>query len=94
MTEQATFDDKNGRVPVKKMLGMWDDRPRFLGMFSTFHGMPPNSLLKSVGFADHFVTCGCGGGKGERHPAFHARCVYVRFGGSLFTLSWPTWLKL
>lgn len=93
MNEPA-YNDTSALPPPKKMLGMWDDRPRFLGMFSTFHGLPPNPLLKSFGFADHFVSCGCGANKGERHPAFHARCVYVNFGGSLFTISWPTWLKL
>jgi hypothetical protein len=89
-----TIDDTAGRPPIKKMLALWDDRPRFLGMFSSFHGIPKNPLLKIVGFADHFVTCGCGGHGGQRHPAFLARCVYVKLGASIHTLSWPTWFPL
>lgn len=94
MTEEM-FNDVSQAIKPKKKIGIWDDRNRILGMFSVYE-IPAPTLAKTprVGFGDHLQTCrGCPGQSGEVHPRMHALFVFVKLGGKLYTVSWPTWAE-
>lgn len=89
---------KTNLTPFKKQrVGLWDARPRFLGMFQVFDvAMAPGTYppIPAVGMLDHLVTCECGTKGVPTHPKFHAACVYAKFGSVIFSVSWPTWFPL
>lgn len=91
----------NEQLPLpfpKTKLGLWDPRPRFLGMFQMYT-LHPTELqagghVPVMGILDHLVHCECGTAGAPIHPKFHAAAAYVRFGLTIVSVSWPTWFPL
>lgn len=87
------YRDASGDQPAKKHVGVWDDRPRFLGMFSSYKIPPQKAGMPSIiGVGDHLVTCLCGAH--EQHPRLLTVFGYVRVSHRLYTVSWPTWARI
>ena len=85
------YNDETTNPPLKRHIGVWSDRPRFLGMFESTP-IPPGEEHKAprIGFLDHFITCrGCG-----KHPVLAAICFYVKAAGRVHSVSWPSWLPV
>lgn len=92
MTQHAYNDEQSNQPPEKTELNIWDDRPRFLGMFSSYAVPPESKVVRLVGFANHMVTCMNCIRHGQVHPKPLVSLVYVRVGKRIYTASWPTWL--
>jgi hypothetical protein len=90
----SLYVDEAMAKPVKRHIGVWDDNPRFLGMFASYD-VPPGAVNPPmIGVGDHLVTCrGCAESKGEVHPALHAIFMYLHVQGRIYTVSWPTWAE-
>lgn len=89
------FNDEAFNKQIPSGLAVWDDRPRFLGMFASYDVPPDKKDVYMFGIGDHLVTCrGCASRKGGVHPTLHTLFAYFHTSGKLFTVSWPTWAKI
>jgi hypothetical protein len=88
------YNDESSNPPLPKHIGIWDDRTRFLGVFSSYTIPEGNKKPRRVGIGDHLITCtSCAVAGREVHPSLYAIVIYIRFGNRLYTASWPTWAR-
>lgn len=87
-------DEANNPVPKEPTkVGIWDDRPLFLGMFGSYPIPRDNKIKRVVGIADFFHTCETCLKRGQPHPKFYGNGAYVKFGAKIFVAHWRAlWL--
>lgn len=90
----TAYNDESINKPLPRHIGVWDDRPRFLGMFASYAIPKGAKQPPLIGIGDHLVTCpGCAVSSGEVHPSLLAIFLYVHVAGRIYTVSWPTWAR-